>query len=159
MKWLTAILIIVLLLSGCNESRMTTSVLSGQQTDLAFRAGILDGNTEAGAVVKYDVADEISWGPQPDAYGGYIIFHLTQDVTIKDTQEISPLQPFLEALHARPYAGLELVGDRSLKDVQPNWIAGTAFTLSEGGNISLNVEYVDGDFNSSDVFIGIQGRF
>ena len=153
-------LCLILLVAGCG-GQMTSSVMTAQNTDLAVRAGILDGDTEAGVVVKYATSDEIEWGPEPDIYGGYVIFHLTQEVTIEDTPEYSILQPFLETLHARPYAGLEIVGssDKSMRNFQPNWIAGTAFTLSEDGNISLNVEYVDGDFGSSDVFVGIQARF
>lgn len=151
---------IILLVAGCG-GQMTSAVLTGHDTDLAVRAGYLDDNTEVGMVVKYAVSDEIDWGLEPDIYGGYIIFHLTQNVSIEDTPEYSPLKPFLESLHARPYAGMEIVGspDKYLRRFQPNWIAGTAFTLSKDGNISLNVEYIDGEEAMGDVGIGIQYRF
>ena len=160
-KWLLTLICMVVLIAGCGEGNLAGTVMTAQNTDLAIRAGYIVDNTEVGGVVKYVNSSEIEWGPEPDLYGGYIIFHLTQDVSIKDTPEYSPLRPWLEALHAKPYAGLELVNN-SWGDglqIRPNWIAGTSFVLSEESNLALNVEYIDGDASSGDVFIGIQGRF
>jgi len=153
-------IILALLVVGCNGN-MSTSVMTSQNTDLSVRAGgFVEPNTEVGAVVKYATSDELDWGFSPDIYGGYVLFHLTQEVSIEDTPEPSILQPFLESLKARPYAGLELTGDkRANYRVQPNWILGTSFGLSEESNVTLNVEYITGDTSPDDVFIGIQARF
>ena len=155
-----ALIIVALLCGGCTE-QLTTSVMTGSDTDLTVRAGIIQENTEIGAVVKYGVSSEVEWGPEPDAYGGYVIFHLTQEVTIEDTPEYSLIQPWLERLNARPYAGLELVGscDDTISDVQTNWILGTSFTMSEDADISLNIEYIDGDQAAGDVYIGMGYKF
>jgi hypothetical protein len=160
MKYLLTVLCTLLCgIVGCEEQQMTVWGITGQDTDLTARVGVLENNVEIGATAKYGVASEIEFGPVPDRWGPYLLFHLTQVATIEDTPEPSPLQPFLEALHARPYAGVELVTNDELNDVQPNWIAGSTFTLSEDGNIGLVVEYLDGDSQSGDTHIGIVGRF
>lgn len=165
MKALVTILIVALLVAGCNGN-MTASVMTGQKTDLDVKVGASleaedGGRTVAGVVVKYLKSDDIEWGPGPDVIGGFVKFYLTQDITIEDTLEPSLIQPWLEALHAQPYAGLELVGNarHSARHVQPNWILGTAFTLSEDGNISLNIEYIDGDQAAGDVYLGMGYKF
>jgi len=162
-KWIgTLVVVLLVAAAGCNEeTRATAWVLSGQHTDLIARVGAENDNTEVGAVVKYVHRDEIKWGPEPDIAGAYLLFHLTQDVTIEDTLKPSPIGPVLEALHARPYAGLEVVGntDSRARNAQPNWIAGTRFSLSPGSRVALVVEYTDGDQAAGDVFLGIRGRF
>lgn len=167
--WIMTIVSCVLLMTavGCNENqRMTAWALSGQETDLDVRGGILDeltnvGGTEVGFTVKYARTNDIPWGPEPDVIGGYLIFHLTQDVTIEDTPQASPLQDWLEALHARPYAGVELVGpiDGHQRKVQPNWILGSKFTLSEDSDWALVAEYLDGDQADGDVSVGGMFKF
>lgn len=158
---LVVVIVCALCFAGCSEQQMTTTLMSGQDTDLVARLGVRRGDTEIGGVIKYAVADTVTWGPEPDFGGGYIIFHLTQDVTMEDTPSPSPLQPFLEALHARPYAGVELVADcdTSVDNVQPNWVFGTSFTLTEDNPWALVVEYCDGDQAAGDLFIGGQILF
>ena len=164
MRYVTAILIVALLCVGCGENtKLTSTVFRGQYTDAKVLVGVQENNAEVGLLVGYVDTDDMEWGPEPDYFGGYVKLYLTQDVTIEDTPDYSPLQPFLEALHAQPYVRMELIRpvDRSVSmdSLQPTWIAGTAFTLSEDGNIALNVEYLDGDFGEEDVFIGIQYKF
>ncbi len=163
-KLIVVIMTMVLLVAvGCSENqKVTVWGLSGQDMQLQARLGVEKDNTEVGAVVKYSVADDIEFGPEPDIAGAYLIFHLTQEVTIEDTPDPSPLQPFLEALHARPYAGVELVGNVDRGNggsIQPNWLFGTAFTLAEESNVALVVEYADGDQAPSDVSLGLRARF
>jgi len=163
-RLMVTLMLVSLLLAGCYEQRMTTSVVTGQDTDLTVRAGYLMDGTEVGGVVKYGVADDIEWGPTNIDYAGpYIIFHLTQEATIEDLPDTSPLQPFLESLNARPYAGMELVANiedgEHISDMRPVWVFGTSFTLTEDASTSLNVEYADGDRVRGDVSVGIQHRF
>ena len=162
-QWFVAIaLAMVVAIGGCNEqNRVATWLMTSSHTDLAARVGMENDGTEVGAVVKYGVADDIKWGPEPEIAGGYILFHLTQDVTIEDYPDHSPLKPFLDLLHTRPYAGLEIVGstDSRARNAQPNWIAGTAFTLTESDAAALIVEYSDGDQATGDVYIGGVYRF
>ena len=146
-------------LVGCEERQTTAWVMTAQDTDLTARVGSLKDNVEVGGTAKYGVSSEIEWGPTPQSWGPYLLFHLTQDITVEDEPEASPLKPILDALHARPYAGLELVTNDELNDVQPNWIAGTTFTLSEDGDVGLVVEYLDGDQQSGDTHVGIVWRF
>ncbi len=165
MKYLLTILIATLLaLSGCGPDQTAAfTALTGQDTDLTLRGGIREGDTEFGAVARRGKTSDIDWGPRFDDLGAYVIFYLSQDITIADTRDPSLIQPFLEALHAQPYAGLELVGSaRHIgSNVRPNWIVGTAFTLTESkeDNIAVNVEYVDGDQIAGDVSVGIQGKY
>jgi len=162
MKKLAGILLMLLVAAtGCQEEQITAWALTSQSTDLTARVGVENDNVEIGAVAKYANSAEIEWGPEPDYAGGYLIFHLTQDVTIEDTPDPSPLKDFLEALHAKPYAGLEILGEvtGSQRSVQPNWIAGTTFSMSEDANWFLVTEYVDGDQASGEMHVGIMGRF
>ncbi len=168
MKILTAILIAALLaLSGCGPDQTAAfTALTGQNTDLDIKLGALfdandGGRTEAGVVVKYLKKDEIKWGPEPDILGGYVKFYLSQEITITDTPEPSLIQPWLEAFKAQPYIGFEIVGspNGTINEVQHNWILGTAFTLSDDTNISLNIEYIDGDQAHSDVYLGMGYKF
>lgn len=161
MKKLVLTLALVLLIAaGCGDSQVTAWGLTGQNTDLTLRGGLRQANAEVFGTVKYDVTSQAEFD-DPDIMGGGIIFHLSQDATIEDTLQPSPLGPLLEMLHAQPYAGLEIVGgtDSTTQEFQPNWIFGTAFTLGADGNFAVNVEYIDGDQMSSDVNVGIMARF
>jgi len=162
MKKYIVTLFVLCLATGCSNTKTTGWVLSGSRTDLIARVGLEiqeDGvlnHAEAGIVVKYGDSDEIKW--EPEIAGGYLLFHLTQDVTIEDTPSPSPIGPILEALHARPYAGLEIVGntDSRVRNVQPNWIFGSRFGLSPDSSMSLVTEYSDGDQAAGDVYIGLR---
>lgn len=148
-------------LGGCGQYKPAAWVMTSSETDLMGRLGVVRDNTEIGLTAKYARTSEVPWGPEPDIAGGYLLFHLTQEVTIEDTPEPSPLKDFLEALHASPYAGLEIVGsvaDDRLGDFQPNWIAGTKFTLDEGASWALVTEYTDGDQAAGQVYIGVMIR-
>lgn len=162
-KRIMLVVVCVFLLTGCNnDQRMTATALSGGNTDLSARIGVRTGDTEIGGLIKYVAKDDIEWGPEPDFGGGYILFYLSQDVTIEDTPQSSILQPWLEALHAQPYAGLELVAacdTQSANDVQPNWIVGTRFTMTEDASAALVVEYIDGDQAAGDLFLGFSYLF
>ena len=153
--------LMVLLLCGCSGNKIALWGLSSSHTDATGRIGVDRGGAEVGIVAKQVISDEIEWGPEPDLVGAYAIFHLTQDVTIADTEEHSPLQPILEALHARPYVGVEIVGstDERARHAQPNWIAGTRFSLHPEGSIAIVTEYLDGDQARGDVFVGLRVAF
>ena len=153
--------ILLVAVCGCSENRITTWVMTGQDTDLVGRLGVENNGTEVGGVIKYGVSDDITWGPEPEFAGAYLLFHLTQEVSIEDVGELSPLQPWLEQLHALPYAGLEVVGntDSRFRNAQPNWIAGTKFVLDPEANVGLVVEYSDGDQARGDVYVGMRYQF
>lgn len=169
MKTITLALLIGMLVTftGCNSNQhMTIWTLTGQDIDLTARVGVITensdiGGTEVGVVAKYLTSSEISWGPEPDYVGGYLLFHLTQEVSIEDTPEASPIKDMLESLNVCPYAGLELVGGigEHFEKVQPNWILGTKFTIDTVSNWALVAEYVDGDQQAGGVHLGIMGRF
>lgn len=166
MKTVITILImaVVVALSGCSQNQTAAfTALTSQNTDLTLRGGVREGDTEIGGVIRRGKSSDMEWGPRFDDLGVYVIFYLSHDVTITDTLDPSLIQPFLESLHAQPYAGLELVGSarHPLSNIRPNWMLGTAFTLAESGenNVALNVEYVDGDQIAGDVSIGIQGLY
>ena len=159
-----ALMLVALLAAGCDENQMTASVLTGQDTDLSVRAGVINDGTEVFGTIKYGIAGDVDWQTSNiDQAGIGVIFHLTQEVTIEDTPDASLIQPWLEALNARPFAGVELVANvdanEHFSDMRPVWIVGTAFTLSDDAKTSLNVEYVDGDRVAGDVNIGIQHKF
>jgi hypothetical protein len=147
-------------LAGCGDSQLTAWGLTGQRTDVTTRIGVRQGDAELFGTVKYNRSSGADWD-DPDIAGGGVIFHLTQDGTITDTPDPSPIGPLLEALHVRPYAGIEVVGDTDARtrDFQENYIFGTAFTVGPDGNIALTVEYIDGSQTSSDVNVGMMGRF
>lgn len=157
----------LLVVTGCSSKQRTTvHALTGQDVDLTARVGVITeneglGGTEVGFTAKYARSSEIAWGPEPDLVGGYLLFHLTQEVSIEDLPDRSPVAGLLEALHARPYAGLELVGpiDGEQRKVQPNWIVGTKFTIAPVSNWALLTEYVDGDEQDGELSIGIMGKF
>ncbi len=165
MKQMLSFLIVALVvLTGCNNNeRLTAWGLSAPNNDLTARVGLENekGDTEVGFTAKYLTTSEIPWGPEPDLVGAYMIFHLTQDVTIEDTPQPSILQPWLESLHARPYAGLELVGpiDGHGRKVQPNWLLGTSFTVEPLGDWALVTEYVAGDQVVEGWYVGGKLRF
>ena len=152
---------------GCNDNqKLTTTVLTGQKADLTTRFGVLTenedlGSTEVFVTAKYLRSSKISWGPEPDVAGVGIIFYPTFDLAITDTPQSSPIQEFIEALHARPYGGVEFVGplDGEQRKVQPNWIIGTLFVLDPVPNWGIRVAYVDGDQQSSDVQYGMSGEW
>lgn len=146
---------------GCQKKQITAWGLTAPESDLTARIGVQKDNTEVGIVGKYLVSDDIEWGPEPDFIGPYLIFHLTQDVSIEDTPDASPFKAFLESLHAQPYAGLEIIAPYggSQRKFQPNFIAGTRFTIDPLSNFSLIVEWDDGDQGPNGMFVGISGQF
>lgn len=158
--FIAALIVSAILAAGCGDSQITAWGLTGQNTDLTLRGGLRSGNVEPFATVKYDVSSQAEYD-DPDIFGGGVLFHLTQEATIEDTLEPSPLGPLLEMLVGTPYAGAEYVGgtDDATRDFQINYIFGTAFTLGPDGNFALTVEYVDGDQMPSDVNVGIMARF
>jgi outer membrane murein-binding lipoprotein Lpp len=159
---LTTIAVLCLLVAGCNDSQMTVAALSSPNQDLTARVGVLQGDAEIGVTGKYNHADNVEWDElTPDIMGPYLLFHLTQDASIEDTAEPSPIGPLLESLHARPYAGLEVVGPfEGARSMQPNFIVGSTFTLDPAANIGLVVEYIDGDMvDTGEVYIGGVLRF
>lgn len=164
MKILTTVLIMLIVVSGCTDgTKLETSVLRGQHVDMKVLAGVSKDNTGMGLLIGYNDIDDAEWGPEPDFFGGYIQLDLTQDVTITDTPAYSPIKGILETLHAQPYIRAEFIRpvDRSVSidSLQPAWIAGTKFKVSQDGNFSFNVEYLDGDFGEEGVFLGLQARF
>jgi hypothetical protein len=144
---------------------MSVTALSSPNQDLTGRVGVLHEDAEIGVVGKYRAADAVEWDElTPDEMGGYLLFHLTQDVSIEDTPDYAPvIGPILEALHARPYAGIEVVGDignGASRHFQPNFIIGTTFTLEPASNIGLVVEFVTGDaIDTDELYVGGTLRF
>jgi hypothetical protein len=151
----TTIIILALLVAGCGSSqRLAVSCLSSSDNDLEVLLGVHEGNAQAGIVGHFSAADDVEWNElTPDQLGGYVAFFLTQDVSITDTDEPSPLGPLLESLHAQPYIRFEALGPLrgSRRSVRPNYIGGTRFTMTPDGNIGVNVEYVTGDGVPTDV--------
>jgi hypothetical protein len=137
--------------------------MSSSDNDLATLIGVVDGNAEAGLVGYFRTADDVEWNElTPDELGGYVALFLTQDATITDTEDPSPLGPLLESLHAQPYVRLEALAPLrgTHRFVRPNYIAGTRFTMTSDGNIAVNVEYVTGDGVPTDaVRVGGSVRF
>lgn len=160
---LGTMLLAVMLCTGCNEEKMAIWTGTSQETDLCARAGIVSGKgtTEVGVEVEYDRTSDVEWGPTPDRVGPYVIFWLTQDMTITDTPESSPLKDVLESLHARPYVGMNLLGgvDDGWRNIQPNFKVGTMFTSGDGDDIGVYVEYKDGDSVAPGMYVGVVGRF
>ena len=169
MKKLLLFIAIILLVTvaGCNDNQKITAWgLTAPGTDLTARVGLLTENAEIGGTevfmtAKYAKSDEIEWGPEPDLIGGGIIFHLTQQATIEDLPDYSPLQGLFAMLRAMPYAGFELVGPISgeQREVQIDWILGTKFVLDPISDYAIVVEYLDGDQVAGDVHIGIMARY
>lgn len=161
---LVAALVVMIVTSGCGDTNLALWGLSAPEQDLTARIGLERGNAEVGLTAKYVASESIALDEgeiEPDEIGGYLIFHLTQDVTVEDTPNRSPIAPFLESLHARPYAGLELVSPYSGdgRKFQPNWIVGTEFTIAPMDDFAFVVEYVDGEQGTNGVFLGGRARF
>ena len=162
---LVVIVALSLAVAGCSENQsMTMTALTGQNTDLTTRVGVLTensdlGSTEVFATAKYLRGSEIAWGPEPDVAGVGIAFYPTFDMSITDTPQVSPLQDMLESLHARPYGLFELVAplDGDQRKVQPNWALGTLFVIDPVPNWGVRVEYVEGDQIINDVLVGMSG--
>ena len=157
-------MVMLLVAAGCQENqKMTVWGISGQGMDLVGRVGIQKNNAEGGAVLKYAAGD--IGDVEPDVVGGYLIFFPTYDITVNDTPESSPLKDFFDALHARPYSGLEIVTPiEGHTEVRPNFIMGSLFTLDPLDNWGFVVEWMDGDGlvsqnGDSEVFVGIRGQF
>jgi len=150
---------------GCQNSNLTAWGLSGHAADLVGRVGIERDDAEAGVTVKY-WSSNLDWGPSPDAAGAYFIYHLTQEITVEDTPETSPIQDVLESLNARPYAGFEFVtptGGRH-RTVDMNWILGTSFTADPDRRWAFVTEYTAGNGavsgrDNNVLSIGARGRF
>jgi hypothetical protein len=167
-KLILAILATVLLVAGCGgQQRLTAWALTAPDSDLTVMVGAeklnAEGNgaTEVGFVAKYAVASDIPWGPQPDQVGAYVNFWLSQLLSIEDLPAASPLKNLIEALHAQPFAGAELVVDvdGEGRKVGVNWQVGTLFTLDPLSDFGLAVLYLDGEREENGVFIGGRGRF
>ena len=162
------IMMIALLVAGCGgQQRLTAWTLTAPTSDLTVLVGAErlnaegTGATEVGFVAKYAVSSEIPWGPQPDQVGGYVNFWLSQLVGIEDLPEASPFKNLLEALHAQPFAGAELVVDvdGEGRKVGVNWQVGTLFTLDPLSDFGVAVLYLDGEREENGVYIGGRGRF
>ena len=157
------IVLLVVAVTGCNEEQMTAWVGTSQETDLNLRVGVLDdkGTTEIGVEAEYERSAGIEPSYRPDRIGPYVIFWLTQEITIEDTPEPSPLKNLLEALSARPYAGVNLMGvpEDGWRDIQPNISVGSFFTIDPASDLGMYVEYKDGDTVVPGTYIGLSGRF
>ena len=162
-KRLVVMMMVSLLLAGCGESQFGTTILTGQDTDLTTRVFVEQDGVAAGVVAKWTPASEIEWGPEPDEIGAFIILEATWDIQATDTPDAAPAPiSWLENLHVVPYVGMELVDDidnGNFSNLQPNWIAGLKYTVSDDGNIAIVTEYVDGDQASGDVFVGLRYVF
>jgi len=150
-------------IAGCEEGRMSAWALTSQDTDLIGRVGYDVDGIELGATAKWHPADEIDWGPEPQAVGAYCIVEATWDVQATDTEPraFAPVS-WLENLHATPYVGIEVIDDcdnDNLSNLQPNWIVGTKFRVKPDGKSAIIVEYVDGDQQRGDVSIGAMLSF
>ena len=89
--YFAGLVVCFLALQGCEESNQLTAwAISGQYTDLIARVGVENDGTEIGGVIKYGISDDIEWGPEPESAGAFLIFHLTQDVTVSDTLDPAP---------------------------------------------------------------------
>jgi len=157
------LIMLLVVATGCQEEQMTAWVGTSQETDLNLRVGVLDdkGTTEIGVEAEYERSDGIEPSYRPDRIGPYIIFWLTQEVTIEDTPEPSPLKDLLEALSARPYVGLNLMGvpDDGWRDIQPNIEVGSFFTIDPESDLGMYVAYKDGDNVVPGTYIGLAGRW
>ena len=162
MNRLMVIVAMCLLVAGCSENRIGTTVLTGQDTDLITRVGY--GNTvEAGVVAKWTPSSDIAWGPEPDQLGLYATIDASWILSAEDTPDAAPPPiVWLEELDVTPYFGIELIDDMdngNFSNLQPNYIFGLRYTASAAGNVAIVTEYVDGDQASGDVMVGLQYRF
>ena len=155
--------LVVMVLCGCNENQIGTTVLTGQDTDLTARVGYGGDGVEAGVVAKWTPSSDIAWGPEPDQVGLYVTVDATWILSAEDTPAFAPVPLlWLEQLDVTPYAGVEFVDDcdnGNFSNLQPNYIFGLRYTASEYENVAIVTEYVDGDQVSGDVLVGLQYRF
>lgn len=161
MKTLMAVVMLAtLLVAGCYEQRMTAWGLSAPNNDLTAMVGLENaaGTTEVALVAKCLKTSELDLG-QPDLIGASITLWLTQDVTIEDTPEPSIIQPWLEAMHMRPYVRFETVTPIRKQQWQPNWAVGSAFTMEELGDWAIITEYIQGDQVVRGAYVGGRLKF
>lgn len=147
---------------GCDGGKMSTWVLTGQDTDLKTLVGYNAG-VEFGGMATWTPTDDIEWGPEPTGVGFYIGADTTWIVSATDTPDPAPFPiDLLDGLQTVPYGRVEFLDDienDNFGNLEPQWVGGTRFLLNEDGDISIVVEYSDGDQASGDIYIGGNIRF
>ena len=164
----TLIVAIVLILSTvASAGDWTLWGLTGDGADhsAGLRIGNVQDQIEFGFSANWWTMRP-DWGPQPDAMGGYLIFHIDELVAVSDTDlPDAGWEEFLHKFLGRPYVGVEALiptqGDQRTPKV--NWLVGTLVSTSDDFKRSLVLEYSSGQGVASDaeklLKIGARIRF
>jgi len=116
---------------------------------------------EFGATAKY-LTGNPEFGPEPDLFGGYLIYHINEILGIEDPAPDNPWEELLHRLVGRPYAGGEiLISQKGEERARGNVIVGTLFGVADDPDytVAFAVEYVTGDASDETVTIGARIKF
>jgi len=155
--------LVLLVAAGCADRDITSSVMTGQKTDLKVLAGTEVAGIGVGAVVAYERASRVDWGPEPDRIGFYVQGEPSWVLGASDTDDPAPFGlTILDGLTAEPYGRIEWLDtadNDNLSNLRPQFIVGTRFLLDEAGTMAIVTEYSDGDALPSDGYIGVSIKF
>ncbi len=145
--------------AGCNDSNMSTWVMTGEDTDVKALLGteVADG-VIVGGLATWTSSSDVKWGPEPTGVGFFAQVEASWVIQSEDTAPIAPIPvTWLKHLEAVPYARVEFLDDienDNFGNLEPQWVLGTKFLLTPDGTVGLAAEYSDGDQAPSDVLFG-----
>lgn len=152
--WIVTSVIVLAVLAGCNEEQRKVAVwgLTAHDADFVGRVVTqVDADLWLGPQVSFWVEPEGD-DYRPEAAGVVLIRTLTQEASIEDTPDPSPIGPIIEDMEARPYAGLALLfpwknpkGTKPLNNSRLNAIGGIEFSTDPDWKWSIVVEGMAGD--------------
>lgn len=144
-----------------NENEMDGVTFWGLTGDganhvIATRLGLVRDRVEAGGTIKGYTARP-KWGPEIDAAGGYMIFHINEFVTVTDPLPNAAWENFLHRFMARPYVGIEAVvpTQGSQRTMEINWLTGTMISTDANMRRALVIEYSVGQSDPSNQVVSI----
>ena len=172
---LSIVLLLFMVAGARANGGLTLWGITGDGADHAItaRVGWTVDKVEAGACVSWFTA-EPEWGPEPDVYGAYGIFHVNEFVDFDDPSPNSLWEDWLHRLVGRPYIGLEglIPCDGHDRTILINYLVGTLITLAEDADTQPDfrlgrvVEYKAGqavasaaDHSDSLVAVGLRYEF
>jgi len=159
-------IVLALLASGAkalDNSGLTIWGTSADQADnlLMVRIGYeMQQRFEVGGTGKWTTANT-EWGPTPDYYGVYGLYHLDQALGFYTPEAENQWEELLQALIGNPYFGLEALYNSDTKRVRPNYVIGTLFTAKDDTErrVGFVIEYVTGDAGQDIVNLGLRLKF